>query len=84
MTAPREVRQKVAALREEIERHNYQYYGRDQPLVSDAEYDRLFRELQDLEARYPELVTPDSPTQRIGTQPQTAFGQIQHRVPMLS
>ncbi|MGZ8212055.1 MAG: NAD-dependent DNA ligase LigA [Burkholderiales bacterium] len=84
MTAPREVRQKVAALREEIERHNYQYYGRDQPLVSDAEYDRLFRELQDLEARYPELVTPDSPTHRIGTQPQTAFGQIQHRVPMLS
>ena len=84
MTVPREVRQRVAALREEIERHNYQYYALDAPLVSDADYDRLFRELQELEARYPELVTADSPTQRIGAQPQSEFGQVTHRVPMLS
>ena len=84
MSVPREARQRAVALRDEIERHNYQYYGLDEPLVSDAEYDRLFRELQDLEARYPELVSPDSPTQRIGAAPQTQFGQVTHRVPMLS
>jgi DNA ligase (NAD+) len=84
MSVPRDARQRAGALREEIERHNYQYYGLDEPLVPDAEYDRLFRELQDLEARYPELVTPDSPTQRIGAAAQTQFGQVTHRVPMLS
>ena len=84
MTVPREVRQRVAALREEIERHNYQYYALDEPLVSDADYDALFRELRDLEARHPELVTPDSPTQRVGAEPQAMFGQVKHRVPMLS
>jgi DNA ligase (NAD+) len=84
MTVPHEVRHRVAALRDEIERHNYHYYSLDAPVVSDAEYDALFRELQDLEARYPELVTGDSPTQRIGAQPQTAFGEVKHRLPMLS
>ncbi|HEY0335871.1 MAG TPA: NAD-dependent DNA ligase LigA, partial [Burkholderiales bacterium] len=64
--------------------HNYQYYALDEPLISDAQYDVLFRELQALEAQYPELVTSDSPTQRIGAQPQTAFGQLKHRLPMLS
>jgi DNA ligase (NAD+) len=84
MTAPREVRERVAALREEIEAHNYRYYALDAPSVSDAEYDALFRELQALESRHPELVSPESPTQRVGSQAQTAFGQVPHRVPMLS
>ncbi len=84
MTLPREVRHRVAALREEIERHNYQYYALDEPLVSDAEYDALFRELVDLEARYPQLATPDSPTQRVGSEPQAVFGELRHGLPMLS
>ncbi len=84
MTASREVRERLAALREEIERHNYQYYALDEPSVPDSEYDALFRELQELESRHPELVTPDSPTQRVGAEAQTAFGKVQHRVPMLS
>jgi DNA ligase (NAD+) len=84
MSVPREARRRAGALREDIERHNYQYYALDAPLVTDAEYDRLFRELQALEAEYPELVTPDSPTQRVGTQPQNQFGAVTHRVPMLS
>jgi DNA ligase (NAD+) len=84
MTSRRDVRQHVAALREEIERHNYQYYAFDEPLITDAEYDALLRELQKLEDAHPELVTADSPTQRVGTQAQTAFGQVAHRVPMLS
>jgi DNA ligase (NAD+) len=84
MSVPRDARQRAAALREELERHNYQYYALDAPLVSDAEYDALFRELQDLEARYPELATPDSPTQRVGTQAQNQFGEVRHRMPMLS
>ena len=84
MTVGRDVRHRAAALREEIERHNYQYYGLDQPLVSDAEYDALFRELADLEARHPELLTADSPTQRIGAAPQSPFAKVEHRLPMLS
>ena len=84
MSAPREAQRRAAALREEIDRHNYQYYALDAPLVSDAEYDALFRELQALEADYPELVTRDSPTQRIGAAPQSQFGEVTHRVPMLS
>ena len=84
MTVPREVRERAAALRDEIERHNYQYHALDAPLVSDAEYDRLFRELQALEAQHPELITADSPTQRVGAQPQSQFGPVTHRVPMLS
>jgi DNA ligase (NAD+) len=84
MSVARDVRGRVATLREQIERHNYQYYALDVPLVSDAEYDALFRELQELEEKFPELVTPDSPTQRIGTQPQAEFGEVRHRLPMLS
>jgi DNA ligase (NAD+) len=84
MNVPRDVRGRVAALREEIERHNHQYYALDAPLVSDAEYDALFRELQELEEKFPELVVPESPTQRIGTQPQAEFGDVRHRLPMLS
>ena len=84
MNGPRDVRDRVAALREQIERHNHEYYVLDAPLVSDAEYDALFRELQELETRYPQLVTPDSPTQRVGAEPQGQFGQAAHVLPMLS
>jgi len=71
-------------LREALERHNYLYYVLDQPEITDAEYDALFRELVDLEHAHPELASPDSPTQRVGAQPLTAFAAVQHRTPMLS
>ncbi|MGE5170794.1 MAG: NAD-dependent DNA ligase LigA [Rudaea sp.] len=74
----------MVALRELIEKYDHQYYVLDQPTVSDAEYDALFRELQALEAQYPSLVTPDSPTQRVGGAPQTEFAPVRHTVPMLS
>ena len=64
---------RITALRQEIERHNHAYYVLDQPTIPDAEYDRLFRELQALEAEHPELVTPDSPTQRVGGKPLDGF-----------
>jgi DNA ligase (NAD+) len=76
--------ERVAALRSEIERHNQAYYVHDQPNVPDAEYDRLFRELQQLEVEHPELSSPDSPTQRVGGAPLAEFPQIAHGVPMLS
>ncbi len=84
MKATAAVLQRAARLREELERHNNAYYVLDAPTIPDAEYDRLFRELQQLEADHPELVTPDSPTQRVGAAPATAFGEVEHRVPMLS
>lgn len=84
MSAPRAAAARAGTLRREIERHNYQYYVLDQPVVSDAEYDALFRELQALEAAHPELATPDSPTQRVGAPPADAFAEVSHRVPMLS
>ena len=67
-----------------IELHNYNYYVLDAPIIPDAEYDRLFRELEQLEQRYPLLVTPDSPTRRIGATPLKEFSQVVHRTPMLS
>ena len=84
MTADQAIRATVQRLREQIEDHNYRYYVLDDPQVPDSEFDRLFRELQALEARYPELITPDSPTQRVGGAPLAAFGEVAHRVPMLS
>jgi DNA ligase (NAD+) len=75
---------RVESLRHEIEEHNYRYYVLAQPTVTDAEFDRLFRELQALEAAHPELVTPDSPTQRPGGQVETGFEPVRHRVQMLS
>ena len=75
---------RVKQLRAELDQHNYNYYALDQPLVSDAEYDRQFRELQELETQNPQLVTPESPTQRVGTQPLAEFAQVTHRTPMLS
>ncbi|OAE65204.1 DNA ligase (NAD(+)) LigA [Achromobacter insolitus] len=76
--------QAAARLRAEIERHNVRYYVYDDPSISDAEYDGLMRELQALEAEHPELVTPESPTQRVGAAPVSAFGSVRHVVPMLS
>ena len=75
---------RIAALREQIARHDYRYYVLDDPEVPDAEYDRLMRELRELEARHPALVTPDSPTQRVSGAPVREFGEVEHRVPMLS
>jgi DNA ligase (NAD+) len=75
---------RAAELRRLIERANYAYYVLDKPEMSDAEYDRLFRELQELEGKHPELRTPDSPTQRVGAEPATAFKKHRHLVPMLS
>jgi len=82
--ASSDVLARVTALRQEIARHNHAYYVLDQPLIPDAEYDRLFRELQAIEAEHPELVTPDSPTQRVGGKPLDAFSPVRHAVPMLS
>ena len=75
---------RAAELRAQIDRHNDRYYVLDDPEIPDAEYDRLFRELQALEAEYPELQSPDSPTQRVGGKPLDAFVPVRHRVPMLS
>ena len=82
--APREIVKRATALRTAIDEANYRYYALDAPTISDTEYDRLFRDLQVLESAHPELVTPDSPTQRVGTAPTKAFATVRHRVPMLS
>ncbi|HEX5767248.1 MAG TPA: NAD-dependent DNA ligase LigA, partial [Burkholderiales bacterium] len=76
--------QRAKKLREAIERHNRLYYIEDAPEITDAEYDALFRELQSLEAKHPELRSPDSPTQRVGAAPLAEFGEVRHRTPMLS
>ena len=75
---------RVAQLRAELNKYNYRYYELDDPAISDAEYDQLFRELQSLETNHPELLTADSPTQRVGGAPLKSFPQVQHRTPMLS
>lgn len=74
----------AARLRAELEQHNVRYYVYDEPSISDAEYDGLMRQLEALEAEHPELVTPESPTQRVGAAPVSAFGSVRHAVPMLS
>lgn len=84
MSIPNAAAIRVKQLREELETHNYRYYVLDAPTIPDAEYDKLFRELQALEAEYPSLATPDSPTQRVGANPIPEFKQVTHRVPMLS
>jgi DNA ligase (NAD+) len=83
MTA-REDAKRIAELREQIQRHDYRYYVLDDPEISDARYDALLAELRTLEAAHPELVAPDSPTQRVGGAPSAAFGEVVHAVPMLS
>lgn len=78
------LRERVVRLRKTIEEHNHRYYVRDEPSIPDAEYDRLFRELQELEAAHPELIVADSPTQRVGAAPLPEFASAPHRQPMLS
>ena len=84
MPASEQVRLRIEKLRLELEQHNYRYYVLDEPSVSDVEYDSLFRELQTLEAAHPDLVTAESPTQRVGAPPLKDFDSILHSVPMLS
>ncbi len=79
-----DAKQRVSELRAELERHSYNYYVLDAPSIPDAEYDKLFRELQSLEAQYPELFTPDSPSQRVGGKVLDGFTPVKHAVPMLS
>src|SRR5690348_13518088 len=78
------VQQRVDELRVAIDRANYEYYVLDAPSLSDAEYDALMNELKAVEAEHPELVTAESPTQRVGTTPQAGFAEVRHPRPMLS
>ncbi|MDA8162059.1 MAG: NAD-dependent DNA ligase LigA, partial [Desulfobacteraceae bacterium] len=80
----RDILERIERLRQEINRHNYLYYVLDQPAISDEDYDALMHELMDLEGRYPEAITPDSPTQRIGAAPSDRFKTLPHTIPMLS
>lgn len=84
MTDSQTAAERIAQLRSDLDDHNYRYYVLDEPSVPDAEYDRLFRELKALEAEHPELVTAESPTQRVGGAAASAFGEVRHEVPMLS
>ncbi|MCJ7807768.1 MAG: NAD-dependent DNA ligase LigA, partial [Dehalococcoidia bacterium] len=74
---------RIAELREQIYYHNHRYHVLDSPEVSDAEYDALMAEIRGLEEEHPELITPDSPTQRVGAAPLEAFGVVEHPVPLL-
>src|ERR1700710_1010663 len=76
--------QQIEALREELRHHEYLYYVQDAPELSDAQYDALMNELKKLESEHPELVTPDSPTQRVGGKPKEGFAKVAHSRPMLS
>jgi DNA ligase (NAD+) len=78
------LRRRAEELRRELNEHNYRYYVLDAPVISDAQYDKLLRELQEVETAHPELLSPDSPTQRVGAAPSKEFGQVRHRLPMLS
>jgi DNA ligase (NAD+) len=84
MAAPKALRARAEALRREIERHNHLYYVKDAPEITDAEYDRMFAELVQLESEHAELASPDSPTQRVGATPLPEFPEVRHRSPMLS
>ena len=83
-TSRQNLQKEIHQLRQEIAKHNYQYYVLDDPLISDAEYDRLFRRLLELEKRHPELMSSDSPTQKVGAAPLSAFRTVPHTIPMLS
>jgi DNA ligase (NAD+) len=80
----KEAERKIRQLREEIRKHDRLYYEEAAPIISDHEYDRLYKELVDLETQFPDLLTPDSPTQRVGGRPLQAFEQVSHLIPMLS
>ena len=84
MSAAQDALRRIEALREKIRHHEYLYYGLDQPEISDADFDRLMQQLKQLEAEHPDLVTPDSPTQRVGGKPREGFVKVPHSSPMLS
>ena len=84
MPAPKNVQKKIEALREKIRHHEYLYFVLDTPEISDQEFDKLTKQLKDLEAEHPELITPDSPTQRVGGKPREGFVKVRHSSPMLS
>lgn len=84
MAPPKTIIEKIEKLRETIREHDYRYYVLAEPIISDEEYDKLMRELIELEQQYPELITPDSPTQRVGGEPTKKFPVVTHKIPMLS
>lgn len=84
MTTIAQARRRASELRREIEDHNYRYHVLDAPIISDAEFDRLVAELREMERAHPQLLTPDSPTQRVGAAPLDRFERVEHRIPMLS
>ena len=84
MAQQQQVSQQVEHLREQLRRHNHHYYVLDDPQIPDSEYDRLFHQLRSLEEQHPDLITVDSPTQRVGAAPLSGFEEVQHKVPMLS
>ena len=81
---PPTIEKKIESLREQIRENDYKYYILTQPSISDAEYDRLLKELELLEKEHPELITPDSPTQRVGSDLTKEFKPVEHKIPMLS
>ncbi len=84
VTATPEIQQRIVQLREQVTKAGYAYYVEDRPIMEDAVYDRLYRQLQDLENQYPELITPDSPTQRVGDKPAAQFTSVKHNLPLYS
>jgi DNA ligase (NAD+) len=84
MTVTPEIRQRIAQLKEQLRKAGYAYYVEDNPVMEDAVYDQLYRQLQDLETEYPELVTPDSPTQRVGDKPASQFTSVKHNIALYS
>ena len=82
--SPASVQKKIESLREKIRHHEYLYYVLDNPELTDADFDKLMNELKRLEAEHPELITPDSPTQRVGGKPREGFARAKHSSPMLS
>lgn len=84
MSDKTQANEQIVNLREQLNHHSYQYYVLDDSQIPDVEYDRLYRELQALEAQHPEQVTADSPTQRVGDKPLQGFVQVKHEIPMLS
>src|SRR5204862_6633806 len=83
-SAAKNIDQRLENLREKIRQHEYRYYVLDDPEISDADFDRLMNQLKKIEAEHPELVTPDSPTQRVGGKPREGFVKVPHSIPMLS
>src|SRR5579864_7057021 len=84
MPAGKDLEKKLESLRDKIRHHEYLYFVLDQPEISDLEFDKLTKQLKDLEAEHPELITPDSPTQRVGGKPREGFVKVRHSSPMLS